>query len=473
VNLTLNTRGRAALAVHRVLSRGETLDAALKGARQAWAAAQADASRTDDPRTDAQVQALAYGAIRWHHRHRWLLGQLLNKPLKPREQLMEALLSVGLFELHSGTEPDYAAVSAAVDACRQLGEPGASALVNATLRRAQREAAARNAAAAAEPAISASHPRWLQRQLQQDWPAHWPQILQANQAHPPLWLRVNARHATAADYAARLAAAGIAATGLPALPGALRLDTPVPVEALPDFAAGHVSVQDAASQLAALLLDAKPGERVLDACTAPGGKLAQLLERTDGLHVTALDIDEQRLERVRANLQRLQLTARVTVGDALTPAAWWDGQPFHRILVDAPCSATGVIRRHPDIKLLRRVTDIPGLAARQGEMLRALWPLLAQGGVLLYATCSLLRAENHAVIADFLLQQADAEPQPAPAPAQAALAELAVASDPAESAAGAGATADSPGWQLLPGPGSTDGFYYALMRKRREKPTPP
>ena len=431
------TRALAADAVLRVLARGETLDAALDAARTGDERGTPDGSQLAD-RDRAQVQALAYGAVRWHHRHRALLKVLLDRPLQSGDRTLEALLSVGLFQLADPEQPDYAAISATVAAARLLGLERAAGLVNATLRRYQRDAPALLANLECEPAAWYSHPEWLLRRLQEDWPDRWQAIAIANQCHPPMWLRVNRLRTTVDDYAARLTAElGLSATTLAEFPDALKLPSPVSVQRLPGFAEGLVSVQDAASQRAAPLLAPGSGMRVLDACAAPGGKTTHLLECAGGeLALTAVDISPERLAQVAANLRRLGLEATLRAGDATEPASWWDGQPFDRILVDAPCTATGVLRRHPDIKLLRRTSDLAALVARQRLLLDRLWPLLRPGGQLLYSTCSVLRAENAAVVDAFLTSL----------PPGAARRSL-----------------PGPGLQLLPGDPDTDGFYYALM----------
>lgn len=433
------TRAAAARAVAAVLARGQTLEAALE------AVLNADPPAFSFSRRDqAQVHWLAYGAVRNHHRHQALLAKLLTRPLKDRDRLLEALLSVGLHQLADPEQPDYAAVSATVEAARLLGLAHAAGLVNASLRRFQREAPALLASLAGDRAARYSHPAWLLARLRADWPDQWEAIAAAGQQHPPVWLRVNRSRGTVADYAHRLAAElGLGTSSNPDFPDALKLEAAVPVQQLPGFADGLVSVQDAASQLAAPLLAPTRGMRVLDACAAPGGKTTHLLEWAGGdLDMTALDISAARLRRVDDNLRRLGFTATLIEGDALVPADWWDGRRFDRILVDAPCSATGVIRRHPDIKLLRRPDDLPALVARQRRLLDQLWPLLKPGGRLLYSTCSVLRAENDAVV-------------------QAALATGTVR-----------LLADTPrpGLQLLPGDSDTDGFYYALMMTSNQHP---
>jgi 16S rRNA (cytosine967-C5)-methyltransferase len=435
----IGARAAAATAVHRVLHDGTTLDRALEAA----------AVNVPEGRERAQLRALAYGAVRWHCRHQALLSLLLNRPLRARDHILESLLSVGLFELEFGRSPDYATVSTNVAAARRLGRPRAAGLVNAALRRYQRERDTLLANALQQDEARYAHPGWLLRELRKAWPAHWQAVCDINQVEPPMWLRVNRAQTSPADYQQQLAAAGLQANAAPAFPEALRLTEPVAVDKLPGFAKGRVSVQDAASQLAAHLLDPEPGMRVLDACAAPGGKSVHLLERAGGqLHLQALDVDAERLQRLRQNLTRAGLTAQIITGDALTPDAWWDGEPFDRILVDAPCSATGVIRRHPDIRFLRRVADIAVLAERQREMLAQLWPLLRPGGRLLYATCSVLPAENRDVAGWFL----DRTPSAAELrPLDEQLAGL---------TAGSG-----PGYQLLPDLADTDGFYYLVLQK--------
>ncbi|WP_405229846.1 16S rRNA (cytosine(967)-C(5))-methyltransferase RsmB [Lentisalinibacter sediminis] len=437
-------RAAAARALAAVADRGCSLDDALS--------VEIAACREGDRALAAEM---AYGAVRWHFTLRALTGRLLERALPQRERPVAALIEVGLYQLWRMRVPDHAAVGETVAVCRELGRPRMRGLVNAVLRRFQREQdsllEAVMADPEADPEAAWSHPRWLLDALAADWPDKWEAIARANNERAPMWVRVNLHRTDAAGWCHRLPD-GLEAAPLPGVPSALRLSRPLPVEELPGFADGEVGVQDGAAQLAAPLLGAAPGMRVLDACAAPGGKTLHILESVGGdAAVTALDADAGRLERVREALARGGYRAGLLCGDAAEPAAWWDGEPYDRILVDAPCSATGVIRRHPDIKLLRRPADVERLAARQLAMLRALWPLLAPGGRLVYATCSVLRAENSEAVAAFAV---------------------------AEPGAGVGKPlpddnirdlmqADGAGFQLFPGRNGLDGFFYCCI----EKPT--
>ena len=431
-------RAEAARAVHGVLVQGRTLDDSLA------------ALSMEDPRERAQAQALAYGTVRWHCRHQVMLTRLLSRPLRRRDAIIASLLSVGLFQIQQGRDPDYASVSATVEAARLLGRPGLAGLVNGVLRRALRESEALTGAALADETGRYAHPAWLIALLREAWPSAFEEILAANQQPPPLWIRVNRTRISRADCRARLHEAGIETTATDAFADALRVLVPRPVQALPGFADGDWSVQDAAAQLAAPWLGVSPGMRVLDACAAPGGKTTHLLEIAgNDLDLTAIDSDAERLNRVAENLARLGLSARLLAADAGASESWWDGRAFDRILLDAPCSATGVIRRHPDIRFLRRPGDIAPLARKQRRLLEHLWGLLSPGGRLLYVTCSVLWAENEALVTGFLRATPDA---------------AALALPRVTGLAGAQGTAH--GLQLLPGRGDTDGFYYALIEKR-------
>lgn len=430
-------RASAAALVSQVVDRGRPLDELLAG----------DA---DQGSARGLKRSLCYGTLRWHFRLLEVLRRVCERPPEQLAPDLRALLEVGLFQLLSGEVAAHAAVAETVSAARELGHARAAGFVNAVLRRFQRERDALLAGVDASLALRTAHPAWLVEALQRDRPGAVVAILEANNAHPPMWLRVNRARATVTGYSAELESAGWAVQRHSLATDALLIAPATDVRSLPGFLDGRVSVQDAAAQLAVEVLAAQPGERILDACAAPGGKTCHLLERLAGaVEVAALDVSEARLERVRENLERLGLAARVVAGDLCQPAAWWDGRPFDRILLDVPCSATGVIRRHPDIKLLRRARDIPALGRRQATMLRAAWGMLAAGGTLLYTSCSVLRAENEAVVAAFLAEATDAVDRTAEA-----------TRDWPPRPAGAG-----PGYQVLPGEADMDGFFYACLRK--------
>lgn len=382
---------------------------------------------------------LAFGTLRDCGRGDFLLAQLLEKPLK--ESLVHALLLVTLFRLEQRPQDAHTTVDQAVHAAAGVSRGKYKALVNGVLRNFLRRRDELLAAADVDLVASLRHPAWWIARLQAEQADAWQRVLAAGNSHPPMTLRVNARRSSVADYAAELAAAGVKARVLG--DSAIRLDKPVPVERLPGFAAGRVSVQDWGAQHAARLLDVRAGMRCLDACAAPGGKSAHLLELAD-VELTALDVDARRAARIEANLKRLGLAAQIKVGDAAAVATWWDGRPFERILADVPCSASGVARRHPDIKWLRRAEDVAKFAQTQAAILDALWRLLAPGGTMLYCTCSMFRAENAAQVEAFAVRHADARRLPIPAT-------LATAGSATEV-------------QLLPGP-DHDGFYYALLQK--------
>ncbi len=431
-------RASAARIVAQTLDRGRSLDDLL-------------AADEDEGSARGLKRSLCYGTLRWHFRLAALVARLCDRPPEKLAPELRALLEVGLFQLVSGEVPPHAAVAETVAAARVLGFERASGFVNAVLRRFQRESEALLAAVDTDLAVRTAHPRWFVEALRRDRTRDVEAILAAGNAHPPMWLRVNRMRADPQSCAARLEADGRTVRRHPFAPDALLVDPPMDVRSLPGFAEGHVSVQDAAAQLAVDLLDPQPGERVLDACAAPGGKTCHVLERVGGrADVTALDVSEPRLHRVRENLERLGLEARLVAGDAAKPGTWWDGRPFDRILLDVPCSATGVIRRHPDIKVLRRAGDIASLARRQSEMLRTAWSLLRPGGRLLYTSCSVLRAEDEGVVAAFLADTPEASDlTPALATAW-----------PARPAGG------GPGYLVQSGEADMDGFYYACLGKR-------
>lgn len=402
-----------------------------------------------EPADKALTQELVYGSLRWAPRLEFMLSKLLERPVRKREPRVHALLMVGLYQLFYTRVPPHAAVAETVEAARLMKKPWAVSLTNAVLRRAQREAEALTAQADAHPVGGSAHPDWLLEVLQQDWPNDWQRIVDGNNERPPMTLRVNTRKQSRQAAVEALREAGLGGEPHPVARDGIQLDAPVDVHRLPGFAEGAISVQDAAAQLAADLLDPKPGERMLDACAAPGGKAAHLLERHPDLaRLVAVDRDPERLDRVAENLARLELSAQLLAGDAAKPDTWWDDALFDRILVDAPCSATGVIRRHPDIKLLRRRKDITSLAGLQSRILDALWPLLAPGGRLVYATCSVLAAENSDQVAAFIRRHDDAVALP-----------IAVSEDaPWGRPSGFGR-------QILPGEFGMDGFFYAVILK--------
>jgi 16S rRNA (cytosine967-C5)-methyltransferase len=424
----------AAKVVDAVLTRGQSADAAL-------ACAGTSSER-------AAVRAIALGTIRWYLRILPAIEALLERP-SDVPALVRALLAAAAHQVEYSRHAPEATVHAAVDAARLLKVPRSTGLVNAVLRRFVAERATLFARLEASLPVRTAHPAWLAERIRAAWPTG-EAVLAANNEHPPMTLRVDLSRLSAADCVARLAAASIDSREIQWVQSAIVLNHPTGVNELPGFAEGWVSVQDAGAQVAAGLLHARPGMRVLDACAAPGGKTAHLLELLgDGAQVTALDIDTARMELIAENLKRLGRTAHLVVGDAREPATFWDGRPFERILVDAPCSSTGVIRRHPDIKLLRRPGDIPVFAATQLAILRAAVGLLAPGGRLVYSTCSVLPEENEQVVAALLTAE--------PGITLAGSRELSFVP---------GAVARAAGTQLLPGSeAGTDGFYYACLEK--------
>jgi len=423
----------AALAVNKVLE-GRTLPAALAEVVQHGA--------TGNP---AFIQELAYGTLRHWGRLSALVQALASKP---PEAPVAALVAVALYQLDHTKSPPFAVVDRAVEAAELVAHAGARGFVNALLRRYLRERDALNAAVSAESPVALwSYPRWWIGRVQADFPAHWESVLAAGNERPPLTLRVNRRATTRDALAARFAESGIETTPVGA--SGLILTDPQPVTGLPGFAEGEFSVQDAGAQLAAPLLDLADGLRVLDACAAPGGKTTHIAELAD-VDLLALDADPARLPRIEQNLQRLGLAGkRITVGrgDAGEPRRWWDGQHFDRILADVPCTASGIVRRHPDGKWLRRKSDIATFAAQQERILAALWQLLAPGGALLYATCTVFAQENEGVVSAFVATRPDALRESIILPPDVAHA----------------------GGQLLPaGEGARhnqDGFFYARLRK--------
>jgi 16S rRNA (cytosine967-C5)-methyltransferase len=432
------TRAVAAEVVDAVVTGGQSLDAAITAHEGSVS-----------PHDRSLLRMLSYGVVRHYFSLQEWIDQLVSRPFRKRDSVVNALLAVGLFQLCDTRVPDHAAVSQTVEATRQLRRPKMAGVINACLRRFQREDLA--SAPARSDEARWNHPAWLLDALRRDWPGDLEAIVEANNERAPMWLRANASRLTAAEYRGRLASADISAELLEGVPDAVRLAEAQSVDDLPGFADGDASVQDAAAQIAARWLMLDGPRRVLDACAAPGGKSGHLLELGGaGFDLVALDSDAKRLEKVRDNHARLGVSATITVGDASKPREWWDEVPFDAILLDAPCSATGVIRRHPDIKLLRRASDIAELSALQGRILAALWTTLAPGGRLLYVTCSVLTAENDDVVKRFLETCDDAEEDPV-------LPNNNIRDLMRRKACG---------YQLLPGTAEMDGFFYACLVKK-------
>jgi len=403
-------------------------------------------ARSDNPDANlALVSEYTYGVCRWYHQLAFFSSRLMDKPLRNKDLDVHCLILLGLYQLFHMRTPDHAAVNESVALTRQLKKPWAKNLVNAVLRQALRDMSALEEAAKADSSARLSHPEWLASAFQADWPEQAESLMLNNNQRAPMILRVNSQRCPREDYLSRLSEAAIPARPGPHTSTAVILESPVEVSELPGFEAGLVSVQDEASQLVAPLLNPASGDRILDACAAPGGKTCSLLEYTPGLSMQALDNSESRLARVRENLERCHLEADLLCADATETGAWWNGEPFDKILLDAPCSGTGVIRRHPDIKLLRRQQDLAELKALQQKLLMSLWACLKPGGRLLYSTCSVLRDENERQVAAFLDQTPDAVNVP-------------ISID--------GALTCSIDLQFLPAVAGTDGFYYALLEKQ-------
>ena len=393
----------------------------------------AEIERADAEASEARAALIdiCYGTLRRYGRSQALVKALASRA-QGTDPLVEALLWCALYALESGRYADYTVVDQAARACVLLNQHRAKGFVNALLRNSLRSRAKLEARIGADPVARYWHPEWWIERLRAAYPEKWKDVLAAGNSHPPMTLRVNARRGTALDYVAALAGQGVAAR--PLGDQAIVLEKPQPVARLPGFAEGRVSVQDAGAQRAALLLELAPGQRVLDACAAPGGKSAHVLELAD-VELTALDIDAARCADIERNLARLRLSALVRVADCAAPESWWDGKPFERILADVPCSASGIARRHPDAKWLRRSADLERFTERQARILDALWRVLGPGGKLLYVTCSVFTEENDAVIDAFLARTSGARRAPR---------------------AGCG--------QLLPGL-EHDGFFFALLEK--------
>ncbi len=393
-----------------------------------------------EARDAALLQELTFGVCRNYGKLDGIVSQLLKKPLRNKDTDVRMLIWLALYEMEFMRTPDYAVTSSYVDLTKKIKKPWARALVNASLRQFVRD----KPKLMEQVADLHSLPVWMERSIAKDWPEQAADIFAALNERAPLTLRVNQLQVDRDTYRSTLQEAGLTTETCEQVKSGLRVLESPPVMSLPGFDAGQFSVQDQSAQLAAELLDPKPQESILDACAAPGGKSCHLLELQPTLDLVCLDESEERLQRVRQNLQRLKLKARVLAGDAATPDDWWDQQLFDAILLDAPCSALGAMRRHPDIRLLRRGTDIKALTELQLDLLWALWPLLKRGGRLLYATCSVLKQENEQRVAKFLAETDNAT-------------EVPINAD--------WGVATSCGRQILPGQHQADGFYYALLRK--------
>ncbi|MBL1433492.1 MAG: 16S rRNA (cytosine(967)-C(5))-methyltransferase [Gammaproteobacteria bacterium] len=437
----MNVRLQALNILMQVVKHNHSLDGAFDKSLQQ--------QQTNNAALDAHtglLKELCYGVMRWWPTLQAIEQSLLDKPLVAKHQDLSVLIWIGIYQLEYMRTADHAAVSETVACAQAIKKQWAKSLLNAVLRRFQRERGQLIPSLENNLVASTAHPSGLLATLQQAWPNDWRYIVEQNNARAPMSLRVNQRLISRTDYRARLEQAGIFADVVEHIDSALSLKNACPVETLPGFNDGLVSVQDAAAQLAATLLAPQSGQRVIDACAAPGGKTCHLLEQAPDIDLLAIDSKAWRLQRLEENLQRLSLSCHVQVADAIDLESWWDGQPVDRILLDAPCSGSGVIRRHPDIKWLRQEFDIEQLLTTQSELLRALWSTLKPGGVLLYATCSILAAENHQQITRFLAEVDDAEEFPIAVNWGCPMLH---------------------GRTILPGENGMDGFYYARLRKKR------
>lgn len=424
-----NLRSLAAQAVEQVVEQGQSLSNILPPLQQ----------KVSD-KDKALLQELCFGVLRVLPQLDWLINKLMSRPMTGKQRTVHYLIMVGFYQLLYTRIPAHAALAETVEGAVVIKRPQLKGLINGVLRQFQRQ----QEALLAEFAKSENRylfPAWLLTRLQKAWPQQWQQIVEASNQRPPMWLRVNRQHHTRDSWLALLEESGLQGFTHPDYPDAIRLAAAAPVTALPGFADGWVTVQDASAQGCIAFLAPQNGERILDLCAAPGGKTTHILEAAPEARVLAVDSDEQRLSRVYDNLKRLGMKAEVKQGDGRFPAQWCSDEKFDRILLDAPCSATGVIRRHPDIKWLRRDRDIPELAQLQAEILDAIWPHLKPGGTLVYATCSILPEENSQQVAAFLERTPDAQ-----------LSET--------------GTPEQPGQQNLPGAEEGDGFFYAKIVKQ-------
>jgi len=398
-----------------------------------------------DPRDKSLIREICYGVMRWYPRLAFTTDLLLNKPLKAKDSDILALIYVGLYQLMFLRIPDHAAISSTVEAAKKMQKAWASDLINALLRRYQRESAALTDRINDSEVAHYAHPQWIISALREQWPQHWQTLLHTNNLYPPLQLRLNLKRQSRETYLQTLQQGGIDAVAGNIVATGITLSNPLNVEDIPGFAQGDVSVQDYGAQLAAALLDVRPGQRVLDACAAPGGKTAHIYERTPDLQeLVAVEVDAERIKLLRNTISRLNLNVTTLHADVCDTVNWWDGKPFDRILLDAPCSATGVMRRHPDIKYLRTPEQMPLFVATQCRMLETLWPLLKPGGRLVYCTCSLFREEADMQIESFANKYDDIV---------------------FEQINGEWGIKSQYGRHTIPGVDDTDGFYYAVVMK--------
>jgi len=429
----------------RILA-GKMVAQVLAGKRSLKAVIQQHIGELKDPRDRALLEAICFTTLRHHRYYDFVLSQWLSKPLPRKDYGIQCLLLTGLAQLHGMKMPAHAVVSATVEAAREVGQTTQIGLVNAILRRATRE----SLPTSSNQAIQSSHPDWLIKQLQHDWPNNYNDILWANNEAAPLWLRVNSERSSRTELMAAFLEAHIECDAPESPHKSIRVLEHQALTMLPGWSSGKFLVQDGAAQLAVEALSVKPGEYILDACAAPGGKTAHLAELVGNGRILALDIAAARLASINETLERLGLSSEkihVAMADAADSESWWDGEQFDAILLDAPCSATGIIRRQPDIKWHRKAEDIGKLAELQARILRSLWPLLKPGGRMLYCTCSVLKAENEFQINRLVSEFKDAVVLPLDARF---------------------GHASGLGRQRFPGEDDMDGFFYALLEKRNE-----
>ncbi len=428
-----NVRALAAKCCYNIVDKGRSLNTELPKFQSLL-----------EGKDKGLLQEICFGVLRYLPELEHDIRQFMQKSITGKQRVFHFLLIVGVYQIKHMRIPDHAAVSETVSAVNALKNRHMKSFINAVLRNYVRALNKNQLKKSSADAVKYNHPSWFIKKLQTSYPEKWASILEANLQKPPMWLRVNQQHHSSSSYQKLLSKESISIDSIEPISNAIALTHPIDVNKLPGFEEGWVSIQDAAAQQAAYLLDCQAEDNVLDCCAAPGGKTCHILEKTPSIRsMTAIDIEPERLIRVHENLQRLNLTANVIASDATTPEKWWDKNLFDRILLDVPCSGTGVIRRHPDIKWLRKASDIDSLIILQSNILKKCWSLLKPGGTLLYATCSILPEENSKQIENFIEHTDDAT------------------LIPIEN------SKNSIGWQLLPDEHNTDGFYYAKLLKSR------